>query len=136
MEVKILVKRVFKCEKYTIGHLYLDGVYICDTLEDKVRNLTKEKKVFGQTAIPAGTYNAKVFFWNKIKRNVLLLEKVPFFSGILIHGGVDETYSFGCILVGYNKIKGKLLDSKKALDAIMNYITIKKPEKITITVEN
>ena len=59
--MKILVKRVAKKEKYTIGKMYVDDVYVCDTIEDKDRGLTqntplndiKKKKVYGQTAIPS-----------------------------------------------------------------------------------
>lgn len=143
MEVKILVKRIFNGSTYTIGHLYLDGVLVCDTLEDVIRDKNNdgdltdlgESKVYGQTAIPKGIYKAEVYFWSKINRNVLHLLNVPSFNGILIHGGVDETHSLGCILVGYNTIKGKLTNSKKALDSMMNYINIKKPTSIIINVE-
>lgn len=33
------LKRIFKGATYTIGRLYIDGKYFCDTLEDKVREL-------------------------------------------------------------------------------------------------
>ncbi len=141
--MEILVKRVFKGATYTIGHLYIDGVLICDTLEDVIRDLNNdgdltdpgEVKVWGQTAIPKGKYKAIVIFWAKIQRNVLKLLNVPSFDGILIHGGVDETHTLGCILVGYNTVKGKLMNSKKALDLIMNYVETKKPISINVTVE-
>ena len=45
---------------YTIGKLYIDGEYFCDTLEDTVRDLNKdgenEQKIRGKTSIPYGTY--------------------------------------------------------------------------------
>ena len=143
VEVNILVKRVFKCDTYTVGHLYIDGVFICDTLEDKVRDINNdgdlndpgEAKVWGETAIPAGRYKAEVYFWAKIQRKVLHLLNVIGFSGILMHGGVTAKHSLGCILVGYNTVKGELRNSKKALDAIMHYIEVKKPTSIIVTVE-
>jgi len=144
--MEILVKRTFKGENYTIGKLYIDNVYICDTLEDKVRDINNdgdltdvgEFKVYGKTAIPKGIYKCTVYRWNKINRNVLLLHNVPMFEGILIHGGVDESHSLGCILVGFNKVKGKLLNSREALDSLMGIVESKlkknKKEEIKLTI--
>ena len=60
--MKIELKRVALKETYTIGKLYIDGVYFCDTLEDKVRDLNEngrfdngERKVMHETAIPYGS---------------------------------------------------------------------------------
>lgn len=36
--MKLTVKRNYKGEAYTIGALYIDGTYFCDTLEDRVRD--------------------------------------------------------------------------------------------------
>ena len=62
MELKL--NRVGKQYTYTIGKLFIDGVYFCDTMEDKDRGLSQttpittiEKiKVPSQTAIPTGLY--------------------------------------------------------------------------------
>ena len=67
--MKILVKRIYTCNDYTIGHLYIDGTYICDTLEDTDRMLDQSmsesyilsKKKKNITAIPAGTYTPSTF---------------------------------------------------------------------------
>ena len=52
--MELILKRIALKETYTIGHLYVDGKYFCDTCEDKVRDLSKEQKVYGETAIPYG----------------------------------------------------------------------------------
>ena len=39
MEIK--VDRKWKKEKYTIGRLYIDGEFICNTIEDTDRGLTQ-----------------------------------------------------------------------------------------------
>ena len=39
-KVNLLLDRIYKTETYTIGKLYIDGVYFCDTLEDVDRNLS------------------------------------------------------------------------------------------------
>ena len=110
--MKLTLKRIFLGEKYTIGKLYIDGVYFCDTLEDKYRDLTKEKKVMHETAIPFGTYEVIVNLSPKFKRELPRLLNVPHFEGILIHSGLYPSHTSGCILVGENKIKGALINSK------------------------
>ena len=37
--MKLRLERLYKKDNYTIGKLYIDGQYFCDTLEDKDRNL-------------------------------------------------------------------------------------------------
>lgn len=108
---QLVLKRVAYCGTYTIGKLYLDGVYFCDTLEDTVRDLSKESKVPGQTAIPAGTYKVVVTPSPRFKRLLPRLLNVPHFDGILIHRGNTPADTSGCILVGENKEKGKVINS-------------------------
>lgn len=98
-------------DTYTIGRLTVDGQYFCDTLEDRVRDLTKEKKVPGETAIPAGTYDMVVNISPKFKRMLPRLLNVPNFDGILIHRGNTANDSAGCILVGENKVVGRVINS-------------------------
>lgn len=109
--MKLQLKRVALRDTYTVGKLYVDGQYWCDTLEDRVRDLTKEKKVPGQTAIPAGTYDVVVNVSPKFKRLLPRLLGVPHFEGILIHRGNTDRDSAGCILVGENRAVGKVLNS-------------------------
>lgn len=109
--IKLKLIRLFKGEKYTIGKLFIDGKYFCDTLEDKVRNLPVEKKIMHETAILAGKYEVRVTYSPKFKRNLPLLLGVPQFTGIRIHRGNNARHTSGCILVGENKIKGGLINS-------------------------
>lgn len=109
MNLKLI--RIYLKEKYTIGKLYIDGKYFCDTLEDRVRDLRKEGKVPGETAIPAGTYKVIVNISPRFKRKLPRLLDVPGFDGILIHRGNTPEDTAGCILVGENKIAGKVINS-------------------------
>lgn len=109
--MKLTLKRIAMRDTYTIGKLYADGRYICDTLEDKVRDLRREKKVPGETAIPTGTYKVVVNISSKFRRLLPRLLDVPYFDGILIHRGNTASDSAGCILVGENKAIGKVLNS-------------------------
>ena len=109
--MELILKRIALKETYTIGHLYVDGKYFCDTCEDKVRDLTKEQKVYGETAIPYGKYQICLSISPKFQRLLPKLLNVPHFEGILIHRGNTAADSAGCILVGENKEVGKVLNS-------------------------
>lgn len=109
--MELEVKRVALREGYTIGRLYVDGVYWCDTLEDRVRDLEREAKVPGQTAIPAGRYAVVVNRSPKFGRLLPRLVGVPGFEGVLIHRGNTAADTAGCILPGENRVVGKVLNS-------------------------
>lgn len=111
--MKLKLIRKYKLDKYTIGKLYIDGIYFCDTLEDKVRQLDSiEDKIKHKTAISEGVYKVVVTISPKFKRLLPLLLNVPYFTGIRIHRGNNENDTSGCILVGENKVKGKVINSK------------------------
>lgn len=149
--MKLTLKRIALKPTYTIGKLYIDNHYFCDTLEDKVRDLNKdgdlndvgEGKVAGQTAIPYGTYKVTMdvqspkfsqrasYAWCKGYLPRLL--NVPHFEGIMIHAGNDATHTAGCILVGENRVKGQVLNSMNTLKRL--YDILKGADDITITIE-
>lgn len=110
--MRLLLKRRFKGDGYTIGSLYVNGEKFCDTLEDRVRDLAGgESKVPGETAIPEGRYRVIVNRSPKFGRDLPRLLDVPQFEGVLIHRGNTAEDSAGCILVGENKVKGKVINS-------------------------
>lgn len=160
--MKLLLKRIAKKDKYTIGHLYMQDrqnkqwVKLCDTIEDKDRNLDQSMseaniaklKVKHQTAIPTGTYKIimnvvsgtfskkqkyKDFCGGKLPR----LQYVKGFSGILIHAGIDENSSSGCIIVGQNKQVGKVINSWETFKMVYKLLkdTADRSETITLTVQ-
>lgn len=143
--MEILVKRIFKGENYTIGHLYINGTYFCDTLEDKVRNLPKEPKIYGKTAIPAGKYEIdmntvspkfKNRSWaRKYKGIVPRLKNVPYFSGVLIHPGNQAQDTDGCLLIGQNSVAGKVLNSQKYWFMLMDRLIKARDEGEKITIQ-
>lgn len=118
--MNIQLKRIAKKETYTIGKLYIDGVYFCDTIEDKDRGLNqtmsingiKKKKVYGETAIPTGTYKLVIDYSNRFKKNMAHILNVPGYEGIRIHTGNSAKDSLGCIIVGKNKVVGKVVESR------------------------
>lgn len=142
--MELLLKRIALRDTYTIGKLYIDGVYFCDTVEDKVRDLNKdgdledegETKIYTETAIPYGVYKVIVNKSPKFKRLLPRLLNVKHFEGILIHRGSSAKSSAGCIIVGKNTIVGKVTDSEKyELELVKLLLEVQnKEEKITIKI--
>ena len=149
--MKLTLKRIALKPTYTIGKLYIDNHYFCDTLEDKVRDLNKdgdlndagEGKVYSSTAIPYGTYKVTMdvqspkfsqrasYAWCKGYLPRLL--NVPHFEGIMIHAGNTADHSSGCILCGENRVKGQVLNSMNTLKRLVGIL--KGADDITITIE-
>lgn len=119
--MRVTLKRIAFKDEYTIGRLYINGVYFCDTLEDKDRGLydwssedyIKEVKVKHKTAIPYGIYKLLWSYSPKYKRFMPEISGVKGFSGIRVHSGNTAEHSSGCVLLGYNKKVGMVLDSRK-----------------------
>lgn len=136
----ITLRRIAFRDTYTIGKLYIDGVYVCDTVEDKDRGLDdsmpeeeiKKKKVYGETAIPYGLYKVVITYSPKFKKMMPLVEGVKGFSGIRIHSGNTAKDSLGCIIVGKNKKVGMVLDSRVTFNKLMKMLDTK--ENIWLTI--
>lgn len=153
--LQMKLERRYKCNGYTIGKLYVDGKYFCDTLEDVDRGLNqsyplevnKSLKLKSITAIPVGAYRVsmsyystkfggKAFYKKTCNGKLPRLMDVPAFDGILIHCGNTAKDTDGCILVGENKIKGQVINSQetfKRLYAVLKE-AYKRDDTITITI--
>ena len=145
--MELLLDRKYKKSNYTIGKLYIDGEYFCDTCEDKDRGITqttplsqiKKIKVSNETAIPTGTYNITLNVVSPKYSNFARYKytKTPGYEGVLIHAGNSAKDSSGCILVGKNTVVGKVTNSQNTfleLYAILKQAN-NKNEKITITIK-
>lgn len=151
--MKILLKRIAKLPTYTIGKLYIDDRYICDTLEDTDRTLTqsmpieeiRSKKVYGKTAIPLGTYKISLDIvsqkfkdrsWARpYNGKVPRLLNVPGYEGVLIHPGNKPEDTFGCILVGENKTKGQVINSVSTFNKLISILKSAKHDIIITIVD-
>lgn len=149
--MKLLLKRIAKMEKYTIGKLYINGEYFSDTLEDTDRGLVSSMssnqiakvKIYGKTAIPTGTYTVDMNTVSPRFKNrswaqpyggkVPRLQNVPGYDGVLIHPGNTADDTSGCILVGKNKVKGQVIESQNTFHSLMSIL--KGDKDITITIE-
>lgn len=121
--MKLTLKRIALRPTYTIGKLYIDDVYFCDTIEDTVRDLNKngkfdngEKKVHSKTAIPYGTYEIKWTYSPRFKKYTPQLMNVPSFEGIRIHAGNTSADTEGCLILGKNKQVGKVINSRDTIN--------------------
>ena len=150
--MKLVLKRINNQDNYCEGKLYIDGIYQCDVIEDVDRGLTNEmsvteiqsKKVYGETAIPKGTYQITLdvvspkfkdrswatFCEGKLPR----LLDVPGFEGVLIHTGNEASNSLGCLLVGQKTKDGWVSNSTQTFKDL--YYKLKQAtDQITITIE-
>lgn len=156
--MKLLVKRKYRGNKYTIGDLYINGTFFCNTMEDVDRGLLASMplkrilaiKVKGKTCIPYGTYvvtidivsnkysnYTKYPYAKEIGARMPRILNVPGFDGILIHPGRTEEDTDGCLIVGQNKIKGKVINSQVTWRNLYKLLekASKRRELITITYE-
>ena len=140
--MKLVLRRIAKRDTYTIGRLYADGKYFCDTLEDTDRNLTsemdeeyiKQQKVYGKTAIPSGVYQVEITYSPKFKKQMPLVKDVKGFQGIRIHSGNTDEDTEGCILVGKNTKVGMVTDSRKTYYALFSRLSKCNPGTITLQI--
>ena len=153
--MKLTVDRRWKKATYTIGILYVDGVRFSETLEDKDRGLKqtdsyssiRSRKVYGETAIPTGTYEIRMdvvspkygavtWYKNLCGGKMPRLTGVPGFEGILIHPGNTALDSYGCLLVGRNTKVGQVTSSKDTFAALYKKMkaAADRGEKITIEI--
>lgn len=146
--MELLLKRIARRNGYTIGKLHVNGKYVCDVIEDKDMFFYGKPKMKGETAIPCGRYEItqnvfsnrfgnKTFYKNLCGGYLPRLLNVPQFDGVLIHCGNSSADTEGCLLVGLNKVVGKVVDSQKAFIKLMKDYLLpakRKGEKVYITI--
>lgn len=153
--MELLVDRKWKENDYTIGKLYVNGKEFSDTLEDRDRGLKSymthceiaNMKVYGQTAIPTGTYEIQMTHSSKFANRtwgkkyggkVPQLMSVKGYKGVRIHPLNTAKDTLGCIGVGKNTSKGMITNSTAYYYRLLdNYIlpALKRKEKILITIK-
>ena len=101
-----MLVRYTRTEKAILGSLYLNGAFICYTLENAAK------------AIPAGLYSIENSRSPKFGRELPLLfsDKVPSRRGVRIHAGNTYQDSAACVLVGMKRddAKERIDESKDA----------------------
>ena len=148
--MELILERIAKRKTYTIGRLailkeeneeyrtYTSEEYFCDTLEPTWRDYASgSRKIKGCSAIPEGRYAVVISYSPKFKAWLPILLGVPMFSGIRIHAGNTSNDTEGCILVGKNRVVGKVLDSRIWLQRLKQKIVEAKDrgEAVWITIK-
>ena len=149
--MEILLIRKYKKPTYTVGNLYINGKWIANTLEDVDRNLNssmsveqiKSIKKPNETAIPTGTYEVtldifspkfgnKSFYKKTCNGKLPRILNVKGFDGVLIHCGNTNLDTSGCVLVGRNLEKGKVLKSQETFEKLYKIL---KENKNNLTIK-
>lgn len=125
----------------TLGRLTADGVYVCDTLEDVVREVpgrpVSEWKLPGITAIPSGTYEVVLEDSPRFGPDTITLRNVQGFLFIRGHGGNKSEDTDGCILFGTKNSTNTLANSQIALAKVKALVkaALDRKERVQITIE-
>ena len=141
MELKLI--RKYRKTDYTIGILYVNNKYFCEILEDTDRGLKdsmsleeiKKIKIKDQTCIPYGKYQILMTYSPKYKKIMPLVNNVKGFEGIRIHSGNTNKDTSGCLLPGFNKIKGQVINSRETFNKLYSLIQTAINNKENVTIE-
>ena len=139
--MKLQLKRLYRKPTYTIGKLYIDNVYFCDTVEDVDRGLysymnvgeISKIKVKDETAIPYGKYKVRLSMSPRFNKILPEIMNVPGFTGVRIHNGNWASDSSGCLIVGKNTVKGGVTQSKVTMSKLMEKLKGQTDIEIEIT---
>ena len=124
----------------TVGTLAVDGVPLCFTLEDVVREQPGQPvaawKVQDMTAIPRGTYPVTITYSPHFGDFMPLLVGVVGFVGVRIHPGNTADDTEGCILVGLLEADHSIGRSRDAFAVVGRMIgdAVARREAVTIEI--
>ena len=146
METKII--RVAQGKESTLSQLYINGIFQCYLLEDKIR----EVKIASETAIPKGVFSLKLNTYGaknvdykkafgKVHEGMIEISGLPNFSFVYIHTGNTIKETAGCPLCGFGFqfVDGNYQVSQSISAYNMIYpklVALAKVETNTITIEN
>lgn len=142
--MKLLIERNEFNKNSTQGKLYVNGVYLADTLEPTDRwlhgGMTETQiadiKINGKTAIPAGIYPVTLKYSPRFKRVLPTIEDVKCFDGVRIHAGNSYQDTAGCVLLGERVQKDIIANSRQMVDRIQQMIvnSIEADEGVTLQI--
>ncbi len=146
MENKII--RVAQGKQSTLSQLYINGIFQCYLLEDKIR----EVKLASQTAIPTGVFELKLNTWGaknadykkafgKLHQGMIEITGLPNFSFVYIHTGNTIKETAGCPLCGFGFqfVDGNFQVTQSVAAYKMIYpklVALAKVENNTMIIEN
>ena len=132
--VNLLVIRETFTDKSTIGNLYLNGEWLCDTLE--LPYLDNQRSI---SCIPKGNYKVRLRYPRESATRDylhLLVQDVPNRDYILFHRGNTAKDTSGCILVGNGRKQDIVENSRLAMDLVMQELIYLGGENINLIIKN
>jgi len=132
--VNLLIIRDEFTDKSTIGKLFLNSEWLCDTLELPYRD--NQRSI---SCIPAGQYKVRLRTAKESSsRNYLhlLVEDVKDRSYILVHIGNFPKDTRGCILVGIGREQDRVKNSTLAMELLVKEILNLGGTNINLIIKN
>ncbi len=114
----------------TPGDLIIGRRVFCHTLEDVLR--PDRQIIRGETCIPAGVYPVILYMSPRFGKLVPLLQNVPGFTEIEIHGGNTTLDVRGCIAAAYNIVSLNVIQGRASDDLVALMRTTDEEKSITI----
>ena len=133
-KINLLILRDTFSDNSTIGELFLNDEFMCDTLENPELNNVKNI-----SCIPEGQYSVRLRTARESATRDylhLLVQDVPNRDYILFHIGNSAKDTSGCILVGIGRKQDFVQNSALAMDLLMKEILNLGGEKITLIIKN
>jgi len=133
-KINLLIIRDTFTDKSTIGELFLNGEFMCDTLENPWVN--NERNI---SCIPAGQYNVRIRVARESATREyvhLLVKDVPNRKYILFHRGNTAKDTRGCIVVGLSRKQDFVGNSTLAMDLLMKEVINLGGEEINLIIKN
>ena len=105
------IVRVAQGKNSTLSHLYIDGIFQCFLLEDRIRTV----KIMKETAIPTGTFDLEKNTWGGMNakyrekfpamhQGMIEISRLPTYHSVYIHIGNTIKDTEGCPLCGLSWI--------------------------------
>ena len=132
--VNLLIIRETFTEVSTIGKLFLDGEFLCDTLENPYLN--NQRNI---SCIPEGQYKVRLRTARESATKEylhLLVQDVPNRSLVLFHTGNTAKDTRGCILVGIGTEQDLVKNSRLAMELLMKEILNLGGTNINLIIKN
>ena len=121
--LEIAILRTNFTDTFTLGKMTVDGLHFGFTCEDVDRRLEDGGvKIPGQTAIPRGRYRLVVTFSQRFQKLMPLVEGVPGYTGVRIHGGNTHMNTEGCPLLGKVRTAEGVANCAQRNDALIDMI--------------
>ena len=133
-KINLLILRDTFTEESTLGKLYINGEFFCDTLENPWKN-----NVRNISCIPDGVYDVRLRLPREsASRDYLhlLVKEVPNRDYILFHRGNTSADTSGCILVGQTREQDRVNNSRLAMDLVIKEILNLGGENINLIIKN